>query len=67
MAAPGKWAVQGDDRDADALAWHARLCLAGGDTDGYPRVYAHLLEHFDPLIEPDRAGTVARTVIWLDR
>jgi WD40 repeat protein len=56
-------AVQHDDENADALTWHARACLAGGDQAGYRRCCAALLKHFDAQREPGKATVVARTVL----
>jgi WD40 repeat protein/tetratricopeptide (TPR) repeat protein len=56
-------AVQSDDKDTDALVWHARACLAVSDPEGYRRACAVLLKHFDPEKEPSRALEVARTLL----
>jgi WD40 repeat protein/tetratricopeptide (TPR) repeat protein len=56
-------AVLQNDKDTDALVWHARACLASGDPDGYRRSCAALLGHFDTRKEPDRITAVVRAVL----
>jgi tetratricopeptide (TPR) repeat protein len=56
-------AVQQDARDARALWWHARTCLAGDDQEGYRHSCAALLQHFDAQREPGKARVVARTAM----
>jgi WD40 repeat protein/tetratricopeptide (TPR) repeat protein len=56
-------AVQREEKADDALAWHARACLANGDPEGYRRACAALLKYFDAQKEPDKATFVARTAM----
>jgi tetratricopeptide (TPR) repeat protein len=45
--------------DWQALSWHARACLVAGDTAGYRRACARLLERFDQTPDPGLANNVA--------
>jgi tetratricopeptide (TPR) repeat protein len=49
--------------DGDTLGWHARLCLATGDQEGYRQACATLLKQFDPQREPWNAAGVAWTAL----
>jgi WD40 repeat protein/tetratricopeptide (TPR) repeat protein/tRNA A-37 threonylcarbamoyl transferase component Bud32 len=49
--------------DADTLGWHARLCLATGDREGYRQVRATLLKPFDPQRDWPNAAGMARVAL----
>jgi Flp pilus assembly protein TadD len=62
-SAPGGLRLRREQKETDALVWHAHVSLANGDPEGYRRACANLLKHFDAQKEPGKATVVVRTLL----